>query len=348
MAWRADPIAQGANPVHTVRDERDLGHRRKGVLGARGCGPWRDGWKRGDKTTCRESTRGEKLSLIFGFCAPLLGVLRGRGTPQQGSFSVAEFNQVYARAAYYDIAFRRDIEPEVKFIMDEYARLNGRPLSSVLEIACGPGYHVRAFVEKGVRATGLDLRPEIIDFARKEAEALGISAEWIAADMRGFSLPAPVDAIITMYDSIDCLSAGDDLVDHFRTVSANLNKGGIYLFEVTHPRDCSMWSYGRHKYEGERDGTKVEIIWAVNDPVPDMLTQIAEVETILRVTENGNVSEFRDRARERFTLPQEFVALIKLAGGLDVVDVYGDFVQGLRMDNSPASRRMIFVLRKSG
>ena len=124
--------------------------------------------------------------------------------------------------------------------------------------------------------------------------------------MRGFSLPAPVDAIITMYDSIDCLSAGDDLVDHFRTVSANLNKGGIYLFEVTHPRDCSMWSYGRHKYEGERDGTKVEIIWAVNDPVPDMLTQIAEVETILRVTENGNVSEFRDRARERFTLPQEF------------------------------------------
>jgi len=40
---------------------------------------------------------------------------------------MAEFNQVYARAAYYDIAFRRDILPEVIFISDEYRRLNGRP-----------------------------------------------------------------------------------------------------------------------------------------------------------------------------------------------------------------------------
>ncbi|MGE3332593.1 MAG: class I SAM-dependent methyltransferase [Rhodospirillaceae bacterium] len=260
---------------------------------------------------------------------------------------MAEFNQVYARASYYDIAFRRDIDPEVAFIMDEYRRLNGRPLASVLEIACGPGYHVCAFVKKGVRAIGLDLRPEMIEFAKTYAAREGVEAEWIAADMRGFSLPTPVDAIITMYDSIDCLATGDDLVDHFRTVANNLTPGGIYLFEVTHPRDCSMFNYGSYKYEGERDGTKVEIIWAVNDPVPNPITQIAEVETILRVTENDRVMEFRDKARERFTMPQEFMALIKLAGGLDVVDVYGDFVQGLRMDNSPASRRMIFVLRKS-
>lgn len=259
---------------------------------------------------------------------------------------MAEFNQVYARASYYDIAFRRDIDPEVTFIMEEYQRLNGRPLSSVLEIACGPGYHVCAFVKRGVWAIGLDLRPEMIAFAKGYASSQGVEAEWVAADMRGFSLPKPVDAIITMYDSIDCLATGDDLVDHFRTVARNLTPGGIYLFEVTHPRDCSMFNYGSYKYEGERDGTKVEIIWAVNDPVPDPITQIAEVETILRVTENDRVMEFRDKARERFTMPQEFMALIKLAGGLDVVEVYGDFVQGLRMDNSPASRRMIFVLRK--
>lgn len=259
---------------------------------------------------------------------------------------MAEFNQVYARASYYDIAFRRNIDPEVTFIMDEYRRLNGRPLSSVLEIACGPGYHVCAFVKKGVRAVGLDLRPEMIEFAKVYAADQGVAADWIAADMRGFSLEKPVDAIITMYDSIDCLATGDDLVDHFRTVATNLTPGGIYLFEVTHPRDCGMWNYGSYKYEGERDGTKVEIIWAVNDPVPDPITQIAEVETILRVTEKDRVVEFRDKARERFTMPQEFMALIKLAGGLDVVDIYGDFVQGLRMDNSPASRRMIFVLRK--
>src|SRR5262249_7016336 len=131
------------------------------------------------------------------------------------------------------------------------------------------------------------------------------------------------------------------------TVAANLTDGGMYLFEVTHPRDCSMFNYGRHSYRGERNGTKVEIIWAVNNPVPDAITQVARVETVLRVTEHGKVDEFPDVAYERFTLPQEFIALIKLAGGLRVVDCYGDFVQGLRMDNSPASRRMIFVLQKA-
>jgi SAM-dependent methyltransferase len=260
---------------------------------------------------------------------------------------MAEFNQVYARAAYYDIAFRRDISREVAFIADEYQRLNGRPLESLLEIACGPGYHVREFSKRGVRAVGLDLRPEMIEFAKAEAAREGVTAEWIAADMRGFSLDKPADAIVTMYDSIDCLATGDDLVEHFRTVAANLTEGGMYLFEVTHPRDCSMFSYGRHSYRGERNGTKVEIIWAVNDPVPDPITQVARVETILRVTEHGKIEEFRDAATERFTLPQEFIALIKLAGGLRVVECYGDFVAGLRMDNSPASRRMIFVLQKA-
>ena len=261
---------------------------------------------------------------------------------------MAEFNQVYARAHYYDIAFRRDISREVRFILDEYKRLNGRPLGSILEIACGPGYHVRAFVREGVSATGLDLRPEMIEFAISEAKGEGIEAEWIAADMRGFSLAKPVDAIITMYDSIDCLATHADLVDHFRTVATNLTDGGMYLFEVTHPRDCSMWNYGRHSYRGERNGTKVEVLWAVNDPTPDPITQIAEVETLLRVTEHGRTEEFVDRARERFTLPQEFMALIEMAGGLTVAGIYGDFVPGLVMDNSPASRRMIFVLQKTG
>jgi SAM-dependent methyltransferase len=259
---------------------------------------------------------------------------------------MAEFNEVYARAAYYDIAFRRDVGREVDFIMGEYARLNGRPPRSVIDIACGPGYHARLLAAYGLTAYGLDLRPEMIAFARDEAAKDGVNVHWIAADMRGFKLPAPVDVVITMYDSIDCLATGEDIVAHFRTVAANLTPGGIYLFEVTHPRDCSATGYGTWVYEGERNGTRVRIEWAVNNPTPDPFTQLALVETRLRVTEHGHESVFLDRATERFTSAQEFVALMKLSGALTLVDCYGDFVPGLRMDNSPASRRMIFVMRK--
>lgn len=186
----------------------------------------------------------------------------------------------------------------------------------------------------------------MIDFARDRAKEEGVDVHRTAADMRGFSLPHPVDAIITMYDSLDCLSDNDDIVDHFRTVAANLTPGGIYLFELTHPRDCSIHGYGKHVYAGEKNGTKVEIRWAVNNPRHDAFTQVAEVETVLSVIEHGNETLYRDHARERYLSPQELVALTKLAGGLKVVDCYGDFVPGLHMDNSPASRRMIFVLQK--
>jgi SAM-dependent methyltransferase len=259
---------------------------------------------------------------------------------------MAEFNEVYARAGYYDIAFSRDISREVDFVLQEYERLNGRSLRSLLEIACGPGYHARSFAKLGVTTFGLDLRPEMIDFARDRAAEERVSVHWIAADMRGFSLPHPVDVVITMYDSLDCLADNDDIVDHFRTVAANLTPGGIYLFELTHPRDCSMHEYGQFTYTGERNGTTVEIKWAVNNPRHDAFTQVAEVETVMRVVENGQETLYRDRARERYLSPQELVALIKLAGNLDIVECYGDFLPGLHMDNSPASRRMIFVLRK--
>jgi SAM-dependent methyltransferase len=270
----------------------------------------------------------------------------GKDRYRRVSCLMAEFNEVYARAGYYDIAFNRDIGREVDFIFGEYQRLNARPLRSLLEIACGPGYHARAFARQGVETFGLDLRPEMIDFARDKARGDGVDVHWIAADMRGFSLPHPVDAIITMYDSIDCLVDNDDIVEHFRTVAANLTPGGMYLYELTHPRDCSMHGYGTHVYSGERNGTKVEIRWAVNNPKHDAFTQVAEVETVLKVTENGNETLYRDKARERYLSPQELVALTKLAGGFKIIDCYGDFIPGLKMDNSPASRRMIFVLQK--
>lgn len=260
---------------------------------------------------------------------------------------MAEFNEVYRRASYYDIAFSRDVRREVEFILNEFQRLAGRPLTSILELACGPGYHLRLTAKKGIRSIGLDLRPEMTEFGRRHAEAEGVDIEWIAADMRHFTLDKPVDAVITMYDSVDCLLTIDDLVDHFRTVARNLVPGGIYLFEMTHPRDCSPWDYGTFFYEGERNGTKVRIDWAVNGGARvDPLAQVSEVQTRMTVTENGRTEVFEDAAKERFTMPQEFVSIIRLAGGLEVVDCYGDFKAGQRLDNSPASRRMIFLLRK--
>jgi SAM-dependent methyltransferase len=260
---------------------------------------------------------------------------------------MAEYNDIYRRAHYYDIVFRRNIIPEVDFLIDLFVEMNGRRPVSMADLACGPGYHAREFARRGLEVIGLDLRPEMLDFARDQAASEGLNQiAWMTGDIRDFHLPRPVDIMLTSYDSIDCLCEQDELIAHFNAVGANLNPDGIYVTESTHPRDCSMFDYGQFSYHGSRDGVGVDITWAVNNPVSDPVTLVVRPQVLMRVDDNGEVSEFRDEAVERFLLPGEYAALVRLSGALTLERWYGDFRLDQALDNSPGARRMIGVLRK--
>lgn len=258
---------------------------------------------------------------------------------------MAEFNELYARARYYDIALGRDVGREVDFVETLFRRLAGRRLGSVLEIACGPGYHTRAFARRGIVATGLDLRPEMIAYAAARAAEDGVEATWMAADMRDFKLPAPVDAILTMYDALDCLLDQDDVIAHFRNVAANLKPDGVYVLEFTHPHDTGFADYGSFRYEGERDGVRVVVDWATNAPSYHPLTMVAHVEVAMTVIEPDGERRFVDRAPERMFTAPEIAALARLSGVLSQDHAFGDFDIERPLDAGPAPRRMILVLR---
>lgn len=260
---------------------------------------------------------------------------------------MAEFNAVYARARYYDIAFRRDVTRELDFLAELFLRRTGRPMRRFLELACGPGYHVRGLARRGVTAIGLDLRPEMIDFAKDEAAKDGVSAQWIVGDMRDFRLDTPVDVIATLYDSLDCLLTNDELTAHFRTVAANLVRDGVYVVEMSHPRDCSPLHYGDHSYSGESDGVKVRIDWAVGGPRVDLVAQVTEMETVMTVEDHGAIHEFKDTARERFALPQEYALLAERSGAMRMTAVHGALDFGQPFDMSPQARRLVMIFERT-
>lgn len=276
------------------------------------------------------------------------GRVAGLSGRREDGGNMAEYNEIYARATYYDIALGRDVTREVAFVRDLFAKLAGRPLGSVLEIACGPGYHARAFARLGVEAHGLDLRPEMVAFARDRAAEDGVTVDWLAADMRTFRMAKPMDAIVTMYDGIDCLLTQDELIDHFRTVGENLAPDGIYVIELTHPKDTGFAEYGSFAYTGKRGGTEVEVRWAVNEPSHDPATLVAEVDVEMRIRENGQERVIKDRARERMYTAPEIVALARLSGRLAVTHYFGDFRLDQPLDYSEGARRMILVLRPAG
>lgn len=129
-------------------------------------------------------------------------------------------------------------------------------------------------------------------------------------------------------------------------MAANLTENGLFLIDVTHPRDCSFQDYGTFVYNGSRDGTVVDVVWATNHPAFDLVSAVAQVNIEMRVSENGHQQIISDMAYERLLLPQELALLANQSGMFQAVGWYGDFNLIQPLDNSPASRRLIAIMQK--
>lgn len=262
---------------------------------------------------------------------------------------MAEHMNLYQRAVYYDVIFDRDVSREADFITQAYQLYSGKPgPAAILDLACGPGYHALEFARRGVAATGLDLGKEMLTLAREKSAAQRLNVTWIEGDMRRFALQHPVDAAFIMFDGLDALLTSKDLIAHLRTVAQNLHPDGIYIIDLTHPRECSFQEYGDFRYHGRRNGVEVDIRWATNQPRFDLVTGVADTELEMHVKENGREIVVKDRARERLLLPQEIGLLAEQSGVLQVVGWHGDYDVRQPLDYSEASRRMIAVLQRTG
>jgi len=258
---------------------------------------------------------------------------------------MAALNDLYRYAVYYDIVFGRNVDSEVDFLIEAVRRHRGRPPTRVIDLGCGPGYHARAFARHGLSAIGLDWCEEMIRFARNEAAREAVEVDWRVGDMRAFALPEPADLAVCLFDSIDSLCSIDDFVEHFRAVAANLADDGLYVIGQSHQRDVSIIHYGPFHYEGERNGCRVRLDWA-SDAKIDTLSQTADVELVMHVSEGGEDHVFRHRTRESCPTPLFLIAAARLSGALEAFDWYGDYRTDRPYDDSPASLSCITLLRK--
>jgi ubiquinone/menaquinone biosynthesis C-methylase UbiE len=153
--------------------------------------------------------------------------------------NMAEHQQLYSKAYYYDIAFERDVTREVDFALAVYQSLHHSLPGSALEIACGPAYHARALAKRGIHSIGLDFQVDMINLAKARAQADGLQLDWIVGDMRQFHLDHEVDLMLTMFDGLDGLLTNEDILHHLQSVGRNLNPGGVYIVEIAHPRDIN-------------------------------------------------------------------------------------------------------------
>ena len=231
--------------------------------------------------------------------------------------------EAYGYPEYYDIAFAvEDVAREVDFFASAIAEFSRVPVHRVLEIACGTAPYLAEWQRRGYRYCGLDIAPAMLNAARARAESLGIAADFVAADMRGFDPAAigPVDLAYVLLGSI-YVGSNREFLCHLARVADVLAPGGLYLLDSV--VWFEIWSDYRRRWTRHRGAIRVRMTYRA-EPI-DPVAQTYNEFITLDVSDHGTHHKIDSRVPTKIFFPQEFLCLVELSPRFEFVGWFNDF-----------------------
>ena len=128
---------------------------------------------------------------------------------------------------FSDEAFRRAAED-----VDHLVSLIGTEPRLVLDLCCGPGRHSIPLAQRGIEVTAVDFSPFLLEKARENAHASGVSVEFVRSDMREFIRPKGFDAVLNLSTSFGYFPSRGDDIRVLSNVVASLRPGGAVVIDV--------------------------------------------------------------------------------------------------------------------
>jgi SAM-dependent methyltransferase len=117
------------------------------------------------------------------------------------------------------------------YIMTLWGEYDFHP-KTVLDLACGTGNLTAILASFGYQVTGLDASSNMLAVAKSKMKARRLYADFVRKDMRSFSIDPPVDAAVCVFDSLNYLLEPIDLQMAYKSVSASIEQGGLFIFDV--------------------------------------------------------------------------------------------------------------------
>jgi SAM-dependent methyltransferase len=258
-------------------------------------------------------------------------------------------HRIYEEPRLYDLAFSfRDVQAECAGLL-ALARDHGiaKP-RSVVEVACGPGHHLRELARRGLTAAGVDTSRDMLAYAKGIAKEEDVDVRFVRADMRTYRLPARVDLALCLFDSFTHCTTDEDGIAALQATGRALRRGGLFIIEVTHPADYF-------------DAADRRTMQAWTERFPDVVVRAhydvsrrdAVAETYVATLRIG--AKFRDgrkprrivsRQLHRMWLRSGLANVAQRSGLFDVAGLYGDLERRLPLTMNLPSWRMVAVLRR--
>lgn len=120
------------------------------------------------------------------------------------------------------------------YVERHFAKLK-RPVSAVLDLACGTGSLTRELTLRGYSLIGVDLSEEMLSLAEEKCRDLEPRPRFYCQSMDRLRLPGRVDACVCCLDSVNYVLKPQRLKRAFERVYDVLEPGGLFLFDADTP-----------------------------------------------------------------------------------------------------------------
>jgi SAM-dependent methyltransferase len=225
------------------------------------------------------------------------------------------FGAGYAGA--YDALYgEKDYAAECDMIESLFAEFgaNGNA-GSLADFGCGTGNHVIPLAKRGLRVSGLDLSPGMLEQARAKAAQAGVSdrTSFTLGNVQDAGVPgAPFDAAIMMFAVLGYQRTDDEVLAGLTNVRRHVPAGAPFVFDVWYgPAVVADKPGARERAVDGPDGKLVRRTRSTLDEGRNLCTVHFELE---RFQGGKSVQTVREDHVMRYFFPEELERFAQKTG----------------------------------
>jgi len=103
----------------------------------------------------------------------------------------------------------------------------------VLDLACGTGRHSIELARRGFSVVGVDIAPDLLEVANRDADEVEGDVTFLEADLRGLELDEEFDVVLNLNDgAIGYFETEEENHRTFEVIAAALKPGGGNLLQL--------------------------------------------------------------------------------------------------------------------
>ncbi len=103
----------------------------------------------------------------------------------------------------------------------------------VLDLACGIGRHSLELRQRGFEVVGVDISPDLLEMAEREARAQSLEISFVQADLRELDMSEEFDLVLSLNDgAVGYFETDEENHRTFEVISQALREGGGHLMQL--------------------------------------------------------------------------------------------------------------------